>query len=302
MAYSPDSIMGVFNTVKDAIPEALLGGIYGNKPGYHNCRNQLPSSDYSVQKPDDQVGDGEAASALDITMHTPSNMKRVTQRLIDATKAGDPRLLGLREFFGTVDGYNVTGMDVRGGYYVTSDDSHLWHVHLSFYRKYATNNNACQDIAAVCTGTSGGTSPTPPAGEDDVMDYNTSTCNDDQSINTTFKTLKTGQGANNAGWYISGPAKFIAQALINADGLNPGEPLLVRFYSQDHKDGQDPKRVWTWQTQEIVGTTVDTNGIAVLVGQIAGAASGWERQLRIEARVENGTARIKQMTIASLSQ
>ena len=165
--YSPAAIQACFDAIHDVIPAAINAGIYGNKPGYHNCRAQCSPNDYSVQKPDDRVGDVWAGSAVDVTMYATSDMKRATQNLINATKAGDKRLLGLREFFGTLDGVNVTGMDVRGKYYVTSDDSHLWHVHLSFYRKYATNTAACLDIAEVFTGTAQAPAPQ----EDDVPDH-----------------------------------------------------------------------------------------------------------------------------------
>jgi hypothetical protein len=140
-----------------------LSGIYANKPGYHNCRNQLPSSDYSVQKSYDQKGDGWAAGALDITL-SDADMKKFTQRLIDETKKnGDKgKLKALREFFGTTNGYDVTGMDVPGQYFISSDDSHLWHVHCSSKREYANDKAAWQDVASVILGTS-----TPP--EDDDM-------------------------------------------------------------------------------------------------------------------------------------
>src|SRR5678816_913867 len=48
-------------------PSTRLGGIYANKPGYHNTRNQLPSTDYSVQYALDRIGPDDKASALDWT-------------------------------------------------------------------------------------------------------------------------------------------------------------------------------------------------------------------------------------------
>jgi hypothetical protein len=152
-AYVPDAIHGCWEKVKAAIPSAQLGGIYADKPGYHNCRNQLPSSDYSVQKPYDQQGDGWAAAALDITL-SDADMKRCTQRLIDETTAhGDTGALrALREFFGTTDGNTVTGMDVPGRYFVTSDPSHLWHIHASGKRSHTNDAAAWDDVAAVLLG------------------------------------------------------------------------------------------------------------------------------------------------------
>src|SRR5579864_43668 len=105
-----DALQHLFNRLKnEAYPAALMGGIYANKPGYHNKRDNLSSSDYSVQQPDDKAGSGQWASALDITLHNPGDMKSLTQKLIDLTLAGDPRIQVLREFFGTTDGVNVTG-------------------------------------------------------------------------------------------------------------------------------------------------------------------------------------------------
>jgi hypothetical protein len=169
-AYVPAALQHCYDTVKAAIPSAQLGGIYANKPGYHNARAQLPSSDYSVQKSYDKQGDAWAASGLDITLQ-PGDMKRLTQRLIDATLANpqDPRVRALREFFGTVDGVNVTGLDVPGRYWVTSDSSHLWHVHLSGKRSYTGDEQAWADVASVLLATD---QPTPPApGGDDVPSY-----------------------------------------------------------------------------------------------------------------------------------
>lgn len=167
-AYVPDAIRGCWNEVKKAIPSAQLSGIYANKPGYHNCRAQLPGGDYSVQRSADRQGDAWAAGALDITLGQ-ADMKRLTQRLIDATRKGDRRLRAVREFFGTINGTSVTGMDVPGKYFVTSDPSHLWHVHLSSNRSHADDKAAWLDVAAVLTGGAGGGTPTPiPPQESDV--------------------------------------------------------------------------------------------------------------------------------------
>jgi hypothetical protein len=157
MGYAPDAILQCFNTVNAAMPQAINAGIYGNKPGYHNCRANLPSSDYSVQKSYDKEGDPQAGAAIDITFYDPPDMKAITRRLIDETDAhGDTgKLRGLRSFFGTVDGVNVTGRDVPGRYAVTSDPSHLWHIHLSGKRKYANDHAAWQDVAGVILGETG---------------------------------------------------------------------------------------------------------------------------------------------------
>jgi hypothetical protein len=152
MAYSPDAIQACFDTVNAAMPQAELGGIYANKPGYHNSRNQLPGSDYSVQQPYDKQGDGDAASALDLTLRDQGDIKRLTQRLVDETAAhGDTgRLRALREFIGTLDGSTCRGMDVPGRYWFTSQDmTHLWHIHMSGKRSHSNDRAAWLDVAAV---------------------------------------------------------------------------------------------------------------------------------------------------------
>lgn len=152
--YAPQAIRSLFNTIDGKIGSAVLSGILGDAAhtyGYHRGRNYVSSSDYSVQQADDRAGNGEAASALDINL-SPADMKLVTSRLISATDVRDPRLLSLREFFGTVNGTTVTGKDVRTRNWVTSDNSHLWHVHLSFYRRWADAGAELQNIASVITG------------------------------------------------------------------------------------------------------------------------------------------------------
>ena len=159
----------------EGYPTAQLGGIYAAKPGYHNKRDNLPPSDYSVQTPDDQLGPGNLAAALDITLNT-ADMPRLTQALIDLTLAGDGRVQTLREFFGTVNGHDVVGMDVRDKRWETSDDSHLWHVHISVYRRFAGDHDAMDQVADAILGlTTTGPPPvtggggTPPTQEDDEM-------------------------------------------------------------------------------------------------------------------------------------
>lgn len=151
--FAPAEIVALFDRLKVGYPDAVNGGIVGSDYGYHICRNAAAGDDYSVQRADDQLGDPGASSGLDVTMHAPADMARMTQRLIDLTMAGDPRVQALREFFGTVDGANVTGLDVRDKRWISSDPSHLWHVHISIYRKFSQDNAALQAVADAILGT-----------------------------------------------------------------------------------------------------------------------------------------------------
>jgi hypothetical protein len=123
-----------------------LSGIVGDQEhtyGYHRARAVLPSDDYSVQLADDRLGDAWAASALDITPAHRGGMVILTRRLLAAAKRRDPRVTRVvREFFGTVDGVNVTGFDVVSNRHSSADTSHLYHLHISFLRRYACNSRA----------------------------------------------------------------------------------------------------------------------------------------------------------------
>jgi len=155
-AVAPAAIYSLWNKVHAYIPSAELSGIVGDVAhsfGYHLARRDLPGNDYSVQLNLDQQGSSANASALDVSL-SPDLMKLVTGRLINAAKKKDPRLRALREFCGTTDGYTTHNYDLSNGYegFGEWDDSHLWHVHLSFYRAYADNAAALAPIADVMAG------------------------------------------------------------------------------------------------------------------------------------------------------
>ena len=159
-SFAPDAIRACWNTVLQAVPQASFGGIANpgapDAFGYHNARNNHlrrgRPGDYSIQRPDDRAGNGWAGSALDITL--PDNlMRQLTQRLIDATLRNDTRMWCVREFFGTTNSRTVTGLDVRDRRWVTADNSHLWHIHISFYRRFATHHARMQGVAGVLIGT-----------------------------------------------------------------------------------------------------------------------------------------------------
>ncbi|ADD44832.1 hypothetical protein Snas_5197 [Stackebrandtia nassauensis DSM 44728] len=153
--YAPEALKWLAREIIKAIPSAELSGIVGDPAhtyGYHRCRNKLPSSDYSVQTKPDREGDGDAASALDMKFNA-EWMKKITRRLLDSAKdQNDPRLNYMREFFGTLDGKKVTGWDTYYGKPVTSDDSHLWHIHMSILRKYCTSKDKMANILSVIKG------------------------------------------------------------------------------------------------------------------------------------------------------
>jgi hypothetical protein len=165
--YAPAAIQALFNRVKAGIPEAILAGIVGDEAhtyGYHRGRNYVSSSDYSNQLAADKQGDGEAASALDISWTAPAPQYTVSARLMAAKT--DPRMYPIREFFGSVDGVTVCGWDFYGNYPVTSDSSHLWHIHLSVLRSHANDTAALAAVADVIIGA--GPAGPQPAEDDDM--------------------------------------------------------------------------------------------------------------------------------------
>lgn len=163
----PQAIRALWNAIHEGLPRAQLSGIVGDPTthffGYHRSRDwnikfgEDGADDYSVVLARDKKGEGDCASALDVTM-PPDLMKEVSARLLAAGQADDERLFAMREFFGTVDGVRVTGWDrhnpddAHDDTPTTSDDSHLFHVHLSFYREFADDADALAPIASVFTG------------------------------------------------------------------------------------------------------------------------------------------------------
>lgn len=162
----PQAIVKLWEAISAAMPRAQLSGIVGDSNhtfGYHRSRQFCINSgsegadDYSVVLAQDKLGADDCASALDVTM-PPDLMKEVSGRLLAAGKADDPRVHAMREFFGTLDGVRVIGWDrhnpddAHDDTTTSSDDSHLFHVHISFYRQFADDADALAPIASVFTG------------------------------------------------------------------------------------------------------------------------------------------------------
>lgn len=152
--YAPDAIRWLGEQVVAALGGEIAGivGDPSHTYGYHRCRNVLPATDYSVLLREDKLGDGFAASALDIKL-PPETMKVVTRRLMDSARdVNDPRLNCVREFYGTLDGQSVAGYDCVYRVDATSDRSHIWHVHLSILREFAGSQAQLAHVLAVIRG------------------------------------------------------------------------------------------------------------------------------------------------------
>lgn len=140
----PDHLWWLWRRLRELEPSSELGGIFADKSGYHNTRDrnkQKWPGNYSIREAEDQGGPGDKAAALDWTFPNAqrgdySTIAKFTKRLLASGQdKNDPRLDGLREFYGQSDSdSHVEGWDCRHLVDVTSDSSHLWHIHFSFDR------------------------------------------------------------------------------------------------------------------------------------------------------------------------
>lgn len=142
-------------------PKARLGGVFANKPGYHNIRKALPGTDYSVRYALDRKGPSDKAAALDITFPDAQAGKYATiakysKRLLASGRdLSDERGNYLREFFGQTDSdREVEGWDFQSVGPATSDVSHLWHIHLSWMRAYVRDLKAMRAVLSILVGES----------------------------------------------------------------------------------------------------------------------------------------------------
>lgn len=142
------------------VPGTENGGIYANKPGYHNTRNQNLPTNYSVVLPPDKLGPGTKAAAYDWTFPEAqsgdySRISVYSSRLRGAGQANDPRTDGWREFYGQADtDTEVEGWDFYYNRAVSSDTSHLWHIHLSELRKFTEDLRNKQAMLSILSGQS----------------------------------------------------------------------------------------------------------------------------------------------------
>lgn len=138
------------------------GGIYADKPGYHNTRAANASDNYSVRDAPDKLGPSDKASAWDWTFITAQNgdLSRISiygKRMRAAWTIRDPRCNVLREFLGQTDTDQSVvgeGLDFRYHTTRTPDSSHEWHDHFSFVRAYVAVPMALEGVLSVLKGES----------------------------------------------------------------------------------------------------------------------------------------------------
>lgn len=156
----------------------VFSGIVGDRAhalrgGYHIGRNFQPAGNYSTSLVRDRGGDGDMACAIDISF-APADMIVATTRLINAARSNDPRVRGVREINGTLNGRTTVNYDVViSGQNYTPDSTHLWHIHLGCFRDTAQTLVVINGIADVINGVpigqyqpSTGNTTTPIEGDD----------------------------------------------------------------------------------------------------------------------------------------
>lgn len=124
--------------------------------GYHRSRRWLLESrfarnrNYSVTDSESNQHGGNAnwICALDLSLDS-RRLIEACRRLDIAVRSGT--LEKVAEWYGNKDGdKRVDGYDNIANKVASSDDSHLWHLHVSFLRGHANDNHA--DVFAVITG------------------------------------------------------------------------------------------------------------------------------------------------------
>jgi hypothetical protein len=134
------------------------GGIYANKPGYHNTRAANDPDNYSVRDAPDKKGPSDKAAAWDWTFGSAQNgdYSRISdygKKMLRAWEDRDPRTNVLREWLGQTDMDSTPeGLDFRYHTKRTPDGSHAWHIHKSFVRAYIDIPGALNGVLSIYNG------------------------------------------------------------------------------------------------------------------------------------------------------
>jgi hypothetical protein len=137
---------------------AVLSGIVGDlahkrRGGYHISRQDQPSTNYSVSRPDDKLGPSDRASAIDMTMSTADMIKcHKRLRACFQNRAKDPRTKYINAWNGW-DGQGDAGRyDVVTGNVGTATPDHKGHIHLEIRRRYVNDRKAMEAILSMLKG------------------------------------------------------------------------------------------------------------------------------------------------------
>jgi len=136
--------------------DPLGGGTKGNAAhdtGRHRSfewvRNSAFCSDrsYGTRDKRDRDGNPRHIRAMDVKLNR-TQIREVSHRLDKAVRAGDAPMVA--EWFGTFDNSTVVGW--YEGHPSSADRSHLEHVHVGVWTKYADDADALDTLFAIMTG------------------------------------------------------------------------------------------------------------------------------------------------------
>jgi peptidoglycan hydrolase-like protein with peptidoglycan-binding domain len=141
-------------------PNWKLGGIYADKPGYHNtvkANQQKWPGNYSIKLDLDIKHDNlYFARAIDVTMSDAEMVKWTSRMKTSALDSNDHRLAAVREFYGTLDNKTVFGLikdDEDGPWrHSSANSTHLWHGHMSIFTAYANSWKMLEPVLSVWAG------------------------------------------------------------------------------------------------------------------------------------------------------
>ena len=244
-----DAMWWLWLRLHELEPGSELGGFYAFKRGYHSTRNDNRAhwpGDYSIRETEDQGGPGDKSAAIDWTFPDAQNghygtINRYCQRLMASGRdRNDPRLDGMREWYGqTNSDSHVEGWDCRHLVTVTSDSSHLWHIHMSIDRDKTTSMAVMDAILSVLRGetvaawkASAGQPPVPPT------TIPVPTPDGIHKPGTRTLTLADPQLSGDDVVFVQ---RWIGPAQVGpADGIyGPGTVVGVRWYQQLRHIGVD---------------------------------------------------------------
>lgn len=162
--FSPPSMVVLIDRLRAALHASAVAvgskGDANHLRGYHRSAAWIHHSRYCTDRSysvTESAGNRNppnpnALCAIDITPNTRAELLAMCQRLDVAVRAG--RLEKIVEWYGNRDGdQRVDGYDNIRNVLASADDSHLFHLHLSFDRTRVFEDHS--DIFAVLTGTRG---------------------------------------------------------------------------------------------------------------------------------------------------
>lgn len=137
MSYAPRSLLDAqdYLAARTGLPLVAFGivGDSAHEYGYHLGQDRLPVGDYSRTTARDRAGLSNAASALDIGSFP--RLRELTAHLVARARAGG--LPDVRELIGPHSDGRAYRWDHLAGWSASRrarNDSHEWHLHISFYR------------------------------------------------------------------------------------------------------------------------------------------------------------------------